>query len=100
MKYSLHPESESDLREAAGYYKERAGAAFSQAFFTEFEHSIQLLIRHPLLGAVWRHGKRRFVMKHFPYAVIYTIADEEIQILAVAHHSRSPGYWRKRKWQT
>jgi len=27
------------------------------------------------------------------------IATEEIRVLAVAHHSRSPGYWRKRKSQ-
>jgi hypothetical protein len=36
-------------------------------------------------------------MKHFPYSVIYTVAGDEIQVLAVAHHSRHAGYWRKRK---
>ena len=41
MRYALHPESEQDLREAAEYYKERAGPALSQALFTEFEHSMQ-----------------------------------------------------------
>ncbi|MEY2341971.1 hypothetical protein AB4090_07650 [Acidithiobacillus sp. IBUN Pt1247-S3] len=39
------------------------------------------------------------IMKHFPYSIIYTLAAQEIQVLAVAHQSRSPGYWRKRKWQ-
>lgn len=39
MIYSLHPEAESDLREAAEYYRERAGVAIAQAFFGEFEHS-------------------------------------------------------------
>lgn len=97
MKYSLHPETEWDLREAAAYYRERASTALSQAFFAEFEHSMQLLMRHPLLGKLWLFGKRRFVMKHFPYAVIYTVGAEEIRVLAVAHHNRRPGYWRKRK---
>ena len=97
MRYSLHPESERDLREAAGYYQERAGNALSQALFTEFEYSMQLLMQHPLLGALWLHGKRRLVMRHFPYAIIYTVAADEIQVLALAHHSRRPGYWRKRK---
>jgi toxin ParE1/3/4 len=97
MKYSLHPEAEQDLRDAAGYYKNRAGTTLSQALFNDFEHSIKLLTQHPLLGVVWLNGRRRFVMKHFPYAIIYTIADEEIQVLAVAHHSRRPGYWQKRK---
>ena len=96
MRYALHPESEQDLREAAEYYKERAGTALSQALFTEFEHSMQLLLRHPLLGALWLHGKRRLVMRHFPYSVIYTVVGEVIQVLAVAHPSRRPGYWRNR----
>lgn len=100
MKYSLHPDSERDLREAADYYKERAGNALSQALFTDFEYSIQLLMQHPRLGVLWLHGKRRFVMKHFPYTIIYTVAEEEISVLAVAHHSRRPGYWRNRKWQS
>ncbi|TAN49322.1 MAG: type II toxin-antitoxin system RelE/ParE family toxin [Methylococcaceae bacterium] len=100
MRYLLHPDAEQDLREAAEYYKEQVGIVLSQAFFTEFEHSIQLLMQYPLLGTVWRHGKRRFVMNHFPYAVIYMAAHEEIRILAVAHHSRRPGYWRQRKWQS
>ena len=99
MIYSLHPEAESDLREAAEYYRERAGTALSQAFFSEFEHSMHLLLQHPLLGALWLQRKRRLVMKHFPYAVIYTVAAPENRVLAVAHQSRRPGYWRKRKWQ-
>ena len=39
-------------------------------------------------------------MKHFPYSVIYIVAGDEIQVLAVAHHSRRPGYWLKREWQS
>jgi plasmid stabilization system protein ParE len=97
MRVSLHPEAEQDLRDAAEYYKERAGLSFAKALFAEFEHSIQLLSQHPLLGTLSRQGKRRFVMRHFPYTVIYVIVGEEIYVLAVAHHSRRPGYWRERK---
>lgn len=97
MSFRLHPEAESDLRGAASYYRDHAGLALAQAFLAEFERSMGLLVQHPLLGASWRHGKRRLVMKHFPYAVIYAITDHEIQVLAVAHHSRHPGYWRRRR---
>ncbi len=40
MKYSLHPEAERDLREAAEFYRARAGDSLSRAFLTEFEHSV------------------------------------------------------------
>jgi toxin ParE1/3/4 len=97
VNYSLHPEAESDLREAAKYYRERAGVVLAQAFFAEFEHTMNMLLQHPMLGAAWLHGKRRHVMKRFPYSVVYSVAGDTIQVLAVAHQSRRPGYWRKRK---
>jgi plasmid stabilization system protein ParE len=97
MRYSLHPAAEEDLRQAAMYYQERAGNTLSQSLLTEFEHSINILLEHPRLGAFWRHDKRRYVMKHFPYSLIYTISDKEIRIWAAAHQSRHPGYWSKRK---
>jgi plasmid stabilization system protein ParE len=97
MKYSLHPDADGDLREAAEFYRESAGHALAQALFEEFEHSVNLLLQHPRLGALWRHGKRRYVMRHFPYSLIYAVSGDDIRILAVAHQSRRPGYWRGRK---
>jgi len=35
MKYSLHPEAEGDLREAAEFYRERADSVLSQALLGE-----------------------------------------------------------------
>src|SRR3990172_7357590 len=96
MKYSLHPEAEQDLRDAAEFYREQAGNAFSQLLFGEFERSVAILLRHPSIGALWRHGKRRYVLNRFPYSVIYVVSGEEIRIRAVAPHSRRPGYWRER----
>jgi len=36
-------------------------------------------------------------LTRFPYSLIYTESGDEIRILAVAHHSRRPGYWRGRR---
>lgn len=97
MKYTLHPDALDDLREAAEFYRERAGSILSQSMLAEFERSVGLLLQHPGLGALWRNEKRRFVMSRFRYSLIYIVAGDEIRILAVAHHSRLPGYWRSRR---
>lgn len=39
---------------------------------------------------------RRCHLKHFRYGVIYRSRGETIEVLAIAHDSRSPGYWRDR----
>lgn len=71
MKYSLHPGAVEDLREAAKFYRERAGSGLSRSLVGEFERSVNILLRHPDVGTLWREGKRRFVMKRIPYSVIY-----------------------------
>ena len=94
----MHPEALGDLRDAASFYVEQAGTSLPQSFLAEFEQSINKLLLHPALGSPWRgKGRRRYLMKHFPYSLVYTVAREEIRILAVAHHSRRPGYWAHRK---
>ena len=39
---------------------------------------------------------RRFVLPRFPYSIVYVELDTEIRVLAVAHSSREPGFWRSR----
>jgi hypothetical protein len=45
-------------------------------------------------------GETRRVLVHvFPYAVLYSIEDGFVYIVAVMHCSREPGYWKTRqKW--
>jgi len=97
VSYWLHPGALEDLREAAEFYRQQAGNALSQSFLAEFEHSIGLLLQQPGIGATWRHGMRRFATRRFPFSIIYIVVEEQVRILAVAHHSRRPGYWRGRR---
>lgn len=49
-----------------------------------------------LPGIAGTRGTKRLVLKRFPYDVVVLEFPEEIIVVAVVHHSRRPGYWRKR----
>ena len=97
MRLTIAPVALDELHNATAFYTARADAPLGQAFAAEFERVTSLLLNNPKLGRVFRSNKRRFVMRRFPYNVIYQIALDELRIIAVAHQSRRPGYWAKRK---
>jgi hypothetical protein len=39
----------------------------------------------------------RLILKRFPYDIVVFDHLGETLVLAVAHHSRRPGYWRNRQ---
>lgn len=39
---------------------------------------------------------RRRKVGVFPYRVVYFVRDDELLIVAFAHQSRRPGYWKQR----
>ena len=47
-------------------------------------------------GSSYLSGTRRFVMRRFPFTVIYRDREKLIEVVAVAHGRRKPGYWKKR----
>jgi len=97
VKILIHPAAAEELSEAVSFYAERAHKELGLALIAEFEHSINLLSDFPELGAVWRGSARRLLLRRFPYSLIYRLNEGTIQVLAIAHQRRRPGYWRKRQ---
>ncbi len=44
------------------------------------------------LQILWRLPTRR----RFPYILVYRLAEHRIEIIAVAHGRRRPGFWKRR----
>jgi len=93
----VHPEAVAELNSAASFYAERAHKELGLSLIAEFERSIALLSNNPELGAVWRGVARRLTMRRFPYSVVYRVSAGSLQVLAVAHQRRRPGYWKTRR---
>jgi toxin ParE1/3/4 len=41
-------------------------------------------------------GTRRFVLRRFPFTIVYREAAQGIEVIAVAHAKRRTAYWRGR----
>jgi toxin ParE1/3/4 len=42
------------------------------------------------------HGTRRYVLRGWPYMLIYQVFDRRVLIVACQHCKRRPGYWADR----
>jgi toxin ParE1/3/4 len=56
-----------------------------------------MALAFPEAGPVVLDSVRRQLCRRFPYALLYSVNDGELRILAVMNLRRRPGYWVGRK---
>jgi hypothetical protein len=95
MNYEFHPEAELEVIESAARYDSEV-PGLGVEFGDEVERVIELLLENHALGAAVEGDIRHFVLRRFPFSVIYAVVGELIYVLAVAHGARGPGYWKSR----
>ena len=66
------------------------------AFLDEIESGLAQIKKFPMAWSVYEADYRRYLLKRFPYGVIYRIELDTIYIIAAAHLHRNPGYWKTR----
>lgn len=59
--------------------------------------ALRTIEEFPQLGAHRSHGCRRFLLVNFPFDLVYSLSEDRISIVALAHHRRKPGYWKDRR---
>jgi len=94
-RLDIHPAALEELKSALVWYLERSEAAANN-FAGELDAAIDLVVNSPRRWPGGEHGTRKFVLQRFPFAVIYRETEASIQVLAIAHGHRRPGYWKKR----
>jgi toxin ParE1/3/4 len=91
----VHPEAVLEAQSAYRWYRDRNSAA-AAAFLAELDRAVELISETPMRWPIHVHGTRRFLLRRFPFGVVYRELAETIQIVAVAHGRRRPGYWKDR----
>ena len=90
-----HEAAEDELLMEIGYLELRA-IGLGRRFFAEVRRAEQLIEQFPESATEILPGIRKRILRKFPGSLIYTMEKDELLILAVAHHSRRPGYWVSR----
>ena len=92
-----HPEALEELAEAIEYYLEHATSEIAVNFDNAVDAGIVEIAQSPLRFSRWRNTRaRKYVVPDFPYVIFYIDYPEYIRVLAIAHTSRRPGYWKTR----
>ncbi len=93
----FHPLADQELVDAVAYYEEQK-LGLGLEYLEEVEYAVNLLVRYSEAGSKVRGSIRRLILPKFPYSLLYRVlGNDQIRILAVAHHKRRPQYWSDRK---
>ena len=91
----IHPAALEEAEAAMEWYSRRSIRAGGM-FFDELEKAIDLIGTHPGQFPEYAFGTRKILLHRFPYLVVFRETASHVEIIAVVHGRRRPGYWRDR----
>ena len=95
MTFEFHPEARIEFIDAVAYY-ENSSEGIGLRFSREVYATVNRVIANPTSWPGITENTRRCLARRFPYSVVYEVREQDVLIIAVAHHSRKPGYWKER----
>ena len=84
-----------ELDDATRYY-EMEYQGLGKRFREEVRKATNRISEYPEAWSVERGDVRKCILHKFPYKLIYSIEENHIFIIAVAHQHRKPDYWVER----
>ena len=95
-RIEIHPGASDDYLDSLDWYLDRS-LEVARRFQAELAQTLDRIAARPEVVAADEDGIRWTRMDRFPHVVYYRVKDERlIEVLAVAHGRRQPGYWRDR----
>lgn len=93
--FSFHPEAFIEAEKSAQFYEEQQ-SGLGNRFIEALTDSLTRIRRHPLAYREIYDNVRKCRVLRFPYGIIFRNQKNMIQIVAVMHLKRKPGYWKSR----
>jgi hypothetical protein len=89
MRLEVHSEAREEFLQAV--------SGLGLRFINEIERCHENLLETPFIGHPYGRRLRKITVgDKFPYAVVYSVLGDVLFVMAYAHGSRRPGYWRAR----
>jgi plasmid stabilization system protein ParE len=95
LPLELHADAEDEYQDAIWWYRERNFPAAEQ-FVRAVQLGLEKIEESPERWPIYMAGFRKYKIYEFPYSIVYRIELSRVLVLAVAHGSRKPGYWKRR----
>jgi hypothetical protein len=92
----FHPEARAESRVSLQWYRNRSRRA-GEAFLTELDQAIETILEAHDRWPIDEIGFHRYRLHRFPFVIVYNNTPATVQIIAVAHASRRPSYWKNRQ---
>jgi toxin ParE1/3/4 len=91
----VHPLAADEAEAAERWYRDRNETSATR-FRRELDRAVGLIADRPDAAPPYVGNTRRFLLRRFPFFVVYRVFSQHVQVVAVAHARRRPHYWLQR----
>ena len=91
----FHPKADHDFELARDWYGAHGGT-LAEAFTEAVSVQVRAIASQPLAYATWRGELRRSLVTEFPYRILFRLAGDDVQIVAIVHTRRHPAAGTRR----
>jgi len=91
MRVIFSPEARLEFEDAERYYDKQV-EGLGNRFRAEVKTALSRMKAWPLSCPEERSGIRRLLLSRFPYKLLYSLENDHIYVIAVAHQHRQPDY--------
>ena len=88
-------DADIELSKTVDYF-EKIHPGLGLDFEREIKENVFKIADNPVLWSLRDDETRRLSTKRFPYQIVYSLHEDIIWIVAIAHHKRFPEYWKQR----
>ena len=81
-----------ELEDAVRYY-ELEYAGLGRRFKEEVRKGALRIVEYPQAWSIEKGDVRKCLLHKFPYKLMYSVEENYILVIAVAHQHRKPDYW-------